>query len=263
MMIATCWTACLGLALAVSPSAQGQAEEAGKREATGKREEAGKREATGKREGHGQHPAGLIGRAMHLLPPAFAEEMDLKPNQREKVSKLEQEFKQHRQALLLRTAMRVAGIIDQERTKHDVEAPFLTICHEVTGGLLEMRKARLAFEKKMLSLFTAEQREQFEDLKELTPREWRIMRREQRRAIAHDGPLMPHECLEHLKLTAEQHKKLKALLDTTQTQFRNLLTEEQRTRLDGLMRGRRQSDNQTGLRNERRERRKEQREERE
>src|SRR4051812_45245222 len=56
--------------------------------------------------------AGLIARILHLIPPAFTEELNLNPEQRKKLHELQQEFRQKRRAILVKTALKVAAIVD-------------------------------------------------------------------------------------------------------------------------------------------------------
>src|SRR4051812_34264878 len=55
---------------------------------------------------------GPIARLLHLMPPAWAEELHLSPEQREKIQQLEDEFKQRRRTLLVQTVRKVSAIIN-------------------------------------------------------------------------------------------------------------------------------------------------------
>jgi Spy/CpxP family protein refolding chaperone len=179
---------------------------------------------------------GLIARMVHLMPPAFAEELDLNPQQEKQIAGLETEFRKKRQEILIQTGFQVFQIIDnlgEEEEKRE-PAPVLAIAHEITGGLLECRRMRAGYEKKMLALLNPEQREQFVDLKEQP-----VFGREAREGREGRGgelhPLSPR-VERSLDLTEEQRKQLAGMRQQWQTQFRNLLTQEQRERWERMTR---------------------------
>src|SRR5262245_23276117 len=94
-----------------------------------------------------QQRFGPIARAVHLMPPAFAAELELTADQRDQIKKLDQEFKGKRRDALTRTAVKVMAIVEgmQEQDDDRELAPVLAICHEITGGLLESRRTRMAY----------------------------------------------------------------------------------------------------------------------
>ena len=172
---------------------------------------------------------GLIARAVHLMPPGFAAALDLTSEQRGQVRKLDQEFKEKRRAALTKTAVKVMEIVESMEEEEDGElAPVLAICHEITGGLLESRRSRMAYEQKMPGLLDDRQKDLFSRLKEMGPREWRQLRL----AGGSEEAELPLNRLEHLQLTEEQKKKLVELRKEMQTRLRDILTEEQKRRLD-------------------------------
>jgi Spy/CpxP family protein refolding chaperone len=181
---------------------------------------------------------GFFARMAHLMPPAFAHELNLDPEQEKQISALETEFRKKRQEILIQTGFQVFAIIDNlgEEEEQREPAPVLAIAHEITGGLLESRRLRAGFEKKMLALLNPEQREQFIDLKEqpLFGRQAREDDRE-RRGGGELHPLSPR-VQRSLDLTDEQRKQLVEMRQQWDTQFRNLLTQEQRERWERLTR---------------------------
>jgi hypothetical protein len=185
-----------------------------------------------------QQRDGLIARAVHLMPSGFAVKLNLTADQRGQIEKLDQEFKAQRREALTKTAFKVMALVESLQEEEDRElAPVLAICHEITGGLLESRRTRMAYEQKMLSFLDEDQKEQFARLKEMGPHE----RRQQR--LAADGGegadfrLIPSsKRLEGLQLTEEQKKKVLELRQEMETRFRNLLTAEQKQHFDGQSR---------------------------
>ena len=178
---------------------------------------------------------GLIARMVHLMPPAFAEHLDLDAQQQKTISGLETEFRKKRQEILIQTGFKVFNIIDNlgEAEEEREPAPVLAIAHEVTGGLLQSRRLRFSFEKKVFAVLSPEQKEEFIDLKEQP-----VLRREAR---GEDDFLKPlsRRLERSLDLTDEQRKQFAQMHEQWQTQFRNLLTQEQRQRWDRMTRTRR------------------------
>jgi hypothetical protein len=110
--------------------------------------------------------SGLLVRLMHLMPPAFAQELNLSAQQQKDVSALDAEFRAKRRDILIQSVIKIWTIIESLSAEDEKRepAPVLAIAHEVTGGLLNMRRTRAAYEQKMLALFSDEQREQFTSL---------------------------------------------------------------------------------------------------
>jgi Spy/CpxP family protein refolding chaperone len=176
---------------------------------------------------------GLLSRAMFLMPPHCAAELKLTAEQRTQVQKLEQDFKAKRMESLMRSAARVMTIVESMEADDEKEeiAPILSICHEVTGGLLEARRTRVVYEKKMLGMLNPDQQAKFVSLKEQRPRD----RREH--ALLKDGKTTFHfyytpEGQERLQLNEEQKQKLSEMQKEMDTRLRSLLTEEQRRVFD-------------------------------
>jgi Spy/CpxP family protein refolding chaperone len=175
---------------------------------------------------------GMIARLLHLMPPAFAEELNLDAEQQQKINGLETEFRKKRQEILVQTGVQVYSIIDKLGEEEDKRepAPVLAIAHEITGGLLQCRRLRAGYEQKMLALLNAQQREDFIDLKEQP-----IARRELRSRGEFWQPLSPR-VERGLQLTEEQRRQLTDLRKQWESQFRNMLTEDQRERWERMAR---------------------------
>lgn len=203
---------------------------------------------------------GLIARVTHLMPPAFAAELNLTAEQQKQVQQMEQEFKQARRALLAKAVMAVASIVEGMESEADASetAPVLAIAHEITGALLEMRHTRITFEKRMLALLSPEQREEFAELKSQRPRERRTAARGQydfKNAEAGPMFILAPEVQQKLGLDNEQKKRLVDLRQELNEKLRGILTQEQSRQYEQWMesrRDRRGSDD----RDEPRERRK-------
>ena len=172
---------------------------------------------------------GLFGRVLHLMPPTFAAELNLTAEQRTQIQKLEQEFKTKRVESLLQTVGRVMAIVESmDGDDHKELAPVLALAHEITGGLLESRRARMGYEKKMVAVLNPEQQAKLAHLKERRPRD----RRDEGAATFH---FYPPQGQERLQLTDEQRRKVDEMQRDIVTRFRSLLTEEQRKIFDEMM----------------------------
>jgi len=169
-----------------------------------------------------------------LVPAALEGRLNLDAAQREKIAKLEAEFKQRRQGIVLMTGLKLKGVLDRLDDPDAVEAmPALTIAGEVTTVLQKLRKARLEFEGKVGELLNDEQRAQLRAWQTRTPREKRAERKGKR--LGGDGPRQPVPDYDReLRLTPEQHKKLAEMERDWEARFRRLLTPEQRRRYDEL-----------------------------
>jgi hypothetical protein len=183
---------------------------------------------------------GLITRIVHLLPSAWAEEMHLDAQQQQQIRKLEQEFDQKRQQILFKTAAHVVGIVQSLQKEEQREAaPVLAIVHDITGGLLDARRIRVAYDKKLLAVLNEEQKEQYLELKERGPeqrRERRLARQAVRGGTVETGPwlLFSTETQRQLHLTPEQKQKLTALRQEMEQKLQDVLTQEQQKRFEEL-----------------------------
>jgi hypothetical protein len=172
---------------------------------------------------------GLIARVIHLMPPGFAPHLNLTQEQQKSIQKLDQEFKEKRRDALTKTVVKVMSIVESMQAEEDEElAPVLAICHEITGGLLESRRTRMAYEQKMLGVLDVQQKQKFARLKEMSPHE----RRQQRLDGSEEAAEPPLKGLERLQLTPEQRKRVAELRQEMEMKLRDLLTEEQRQQLD-------------------------------
>jgi Spy/CpxP family protein refolding chaperone len=180
---------------------------------------------------------GLIARVLNLMPPGYAAELNLTAEQRGQIQKLEQEFKTQRVASLMKTAGKVMAIVEgMDADEGDRElAPILALTHEITGGLLESRRTRLSYEKKMVALLNADQQAKFAHLKELRPRDRRDLAGQAVGGTTFHFYYTP-QGQEKLQLTDEQKRKLGELQKEMENQLRTLLTEEQRRILDAQQR---------------------------
>jgi hypothetical protein len=180
---------------------------------------------------------GLLPRVLHLMPPAFVEPLQLTAEQRDTIQKLDAQFNARRKATLVKAVLSIVGIIESLNAKDgDAEpAPALAIAHEVTGALLDMRRTRVALERKMQAALDPQQREMFLTLKEQGPRH-------HARATAHDRGVQraaffaPAEVQRKLRLTPEQQKKLTQLQREYETRVRGILTTEQQQQFEELVR---------------------------
>jgi Spy/CpxP family protein refolding chaperone len=170
---------------------------------------------------------GVVGRILHLMPPAFTADLRLTEEQRDQIQKLEQEFNSKRLGSLMKTVSRVMAIVDSmDAGEGDKEvAPVLALCHEITGGLLESRRSHMLYEKKMMTLLNADQQAKFTALKEHGPR---LLA--ERQGVTRSLHFYPSQ--EGLQLTDQQKQKVGELQREMETRFRELLTEEQRRHFD-------------------------------
>jgi Spy/CpxP family protein refolding chaperone len=178
---------------------------------------------------------GVIGRVLHLMPPAFAAELKLTTEQQGQIQKLEQEFKAKRVKTLMQTVTRVMAIIESmEADDPDKEtAPVLALGHEITGGLLETRRTRIGYEKKLITLLSAEQQAKFAHLKERRTRGGRELAAHPEGAITSLHFYSP-QGQEKLQLTDDQKRKLNELQRDLEVRLRAFLTDEQRRVFDEM-----------------------------
>jgi hypothetical protein len=169
-----------------------------------------------------------------LIPAHLATELQLSEEQREKIARLEAEFKQRRQGALMMTGLKMKGLFDKLDQADAREAmPVLTIASEVTGALQKMRQTRLEYEKKVLAVLSEDQRVRYLAWRQRSPREKRLERKGKlldRGELRGPLPDLDRE----LQLTPEQHKQLAEMEREWEARFRKLLTEEQRRRYDEL-----------------------------
>jgi hypothetical protein len=167
-----------------------------------------------------------------LLPESLAAELKLNDEQRDKISKLEADFKQRRQGALFMTGLKMKGLFDRlDQDDARAAMPVLTIANEVTGALVKMRQTRLEFEKRVMDVLDEQQRAAYAAWLRRSPRE----KRAERKALRAEMRPLP-DLDKELQLTPEQHRKLAEMEREWEQRFRKLLTEEQRRRYDELMR---------------------------
>jgi Spy/CpxP family protein refolding chaperone len=178
---------------------------------------------------------GLIGRVLHLMPPAFATELKLTTEQQGQIQKLEQEFKEKRRASLMQTVTRVMVIIESMEADDDDKetAPVLALAHEITGGLLETRRSRIGFEKKMMALLNVEQQVKFGHLKDRKSRGMHELAAHTQGANTTLHFYSP-QGQEKLQLTDEQRRKLGELQRDLEVRLRAFLTDDQRRVFDEM-----------------------------
>jgi len=178
---------------------------------------------------------GFLVRVVYLMPPAFEDELRLSDAQRKKIHELQEELRQQRRQVLLKVVMRVRAILASlEEEGKEEPTPVLAIAHEITGGLLEMRRNRVGLEKKMLAVLDAGQREEYAELKARPPQRGR-----RGSAAAAPSSIFSPDVQRRLHLSAEQRRKLADLQHERETKARGLLTEEQQRQYDDLTGGRR------------------------
>ena len=174
---------------------------------------------------------GLIARIRSLIPPAAMKELNLSAEQQTKLSQLEQEFKDHRRNDLGKTAVKVMAMVKDLENEEDEAIPVLAILHEVTGGLIEARKSRIAFDKKVEDLLTPEQKTKWADLRERQAPDRRDFRKSDERA--RDG-LQILQIGQRLKLNPDQVKRIGELRIEIEGKVRAMLNDEQKRMFDEL-----------------------------
>jgi Spy/CpxP family protein refolding chaperone len=183
---------------------------------------------------------GLVTRIVELLPSAYADQLNLDAQQRQKINELEKEYTQKRKQALVLAVAQVVGIVeDLQRADHREDAPVLSIVHEVTGGLLAERRIRVEYERKLLALLNDEQKQHYAELEARGPEERRarrLARQETRGTRAEAGPwaIFSPEMQQKLHLTPEQKHQLSDLHREVEKQLHRVLTEEQQKRYEEL-----------------------------
>lgn len=182
----------------------------------------------------GRERPGLFPRLLHLLPPGYAQELNLSEEQRKQVEKLESSFNAKRQAILMRSVLTLSGILQSLEGKEDQRepAPVLAIAHEVTGALLYMRRERAASEKKLLAILEPEQKQRYHALKERGPRDRDDRLGGRRDEGVRRAGFLSTETQQKLNLTPEQRKKLQELRKEFEGRARGILTTEQQQQLE-------------------------------
>lgn len=110
---------------------------------------------------------GLVARIRYLVPPGVAEELNLSTEQARQVKQLEKEYRQQWRETMLKAVLKIVIIIENSGSDDEScePAPVLAIAHEVTGTLLQLRRARVGFERKVLAVLNTEQKEKYRKLK--------------------------------------------------------------------------------------------------
>ena len=182
---------------------------------------------------------GMFARMTHLLPPGSDIELNLTAEQHKHVQTMEAQFKDKRRAALIKAALNITNIVKSLEAEDDKRepAPVLAIAHEVTGALLEMRRTRVVYERKVLALLDAGQQERFHTLKEARPGDRREPRERRPSDAPKAGGLHGPDLKERLNLTPVQQKQLADLHRDFEGRLRGILTPEQQQRLDCLSGG--------------------------
>lgn len=112
-------------------------------------------------------PHGLGTTIWYLVPPEIIPDLKLTSEQARQVRQLEKEFTQQRRETMLRAVLKIVFIVENSGTEDEgaEPAPVLAVAHEVTGALLQLERARVGFEKKVLALLDMEQKETYRKLK--------------------------------------------------------------------------------------------------
>jgi Spy/CpxP family protein refolding chaperone len=173
---------------------------------------------------------GLLARFTRLAPAGCADDLNLDEAQRQRLRQLEQECQQKTRAALTQTAFKVYGVIkSMERHDETAEpAPGLAIAHEIVGGILEARRARVRAERQLLTALNPDQKEQFVALKDERPRDRRV--RDDGDGVALTSRLAQRR----LKLDDEQVRKIEAIHAEADAKVREVLTEEQLKRYEQM-----------------------------
>lgn len=210
MSLQRMWVLMLGFGLVIAP-AIGPAQEKGKGEKS-----------------KGEKGDSLLGRVIYLVPPTMAKELNLSEEQRREILKLEGSFRSKRTESMVGSVSRVMSIIDSLDDEDDNKepTPVLALCHEITGGLLEARRLRLAYEKKANALLNPEQQRRFAQLRD---RNGQLFPRSDGKTTFHFYP--PHDA-DRLQLNDQQKQRLQELHREMEAKFRELLNEQQRKILD-------------------------------
>lgn len=180
----------------------------------------------------GQFPAA----AVDLLPADLDEKLALSTEQKEKLARLRDDVRARQKAVLdkLRDAMQQAR---QNKDRDKLREQFQAFRQEA-------EKLRGEVEAKLKELLSDEQKKKFEELKKNLPqatgRPFGLFARPgfPQRAAA-PGQLLPPELQERLGLTAEQKEKIANLQKEAETKLRDVLTDEQKKKLDELKEQRR------------------------
>jgi hypothetical protein len=105
-----------------------------------------------------------------LVPAPLAEALKLDAEQRKKVDDLEQMFQKERKAAMALTMLKVKVILD--RIENDEEpAPALAIASAVTSAMLDLKRSRAGYEKKVMEVLSEDQKRQFAAWKKLRPKD--------------------------------------------------------------------------------------------
>src|SRR5262245_56187833 len=128
-----------------------------------------------------------------LVPPALAAELKLSEQQRTKVDALEKEFQTQHKTAMMMTMLKVKTIMDKVE-RDEESAPALAIASAVTSSLLELKRTRANYEKKLLEMLDQEQQQKF--------RAWQKLKPKEKRAEAVVAPHNTQLAVEMYRLTA-------------------------------------------------------------
>jgi Spy/CpxP family protein refolding chaperone len=115
-----------------------------------------------------------------LLPARIAEKLQLSKEQQQKVEALEREFKSKREWGMMQTMLKMKSVLDTAEKDGDKAAAALAVTNAITGTLLDMRRTRTSYEKKLLGLLNDEQKKTFQEMKKEGRRQERRERRRER-----------------------------------------------------------------------------------
>jgi Spy/CpxP family protein refolding chaperone len=169
----------------------------------------------------------LPGAALDLLPADLDEKLALSTEQKEKLARLREEVRARQKAVLekLRDAMQQAR---QNKDRDKLREQFQAFRQEA-------EKLRDEVQAKLKELLSDEQKKKFEELKKSLPQAGeRPFGRFGFPQRAAPGQLLPPELQERLGLTAEQKEKIAKLQQETEAKLRDVLTDEQKKKLDEL-----------------------------
>lgn len=178
---------------------------------------------------------GLFARVIWLVPEPTLEKLNLTDEQKQKIQEIDQEFQSKRQESLTKAAFKLYGMVNAPDDGPQEPAPALAITHEITGGLLETRRIRAAYEQKFVAVLNENQRAEYQRLKALTPRERREARNVREKDMRENLLLFMRPVQDQLGLDEEQIKRIDAIESDTQTRLRTVLTDEQRAKYEKLI----------------------------
>jgi Spy/CpxP family protein refolding chaperone len=105
-----------------------------------------------------------------LIPAPLVDDLKLDAEQKKKIDELEAEFRSKRSAAMMMAMLKIKTLMD--KIERDEEpAPALAITSAITNQMLDLKRNRTTYEKKVSEVLTDEQRRKWEAWKKLKPKE--------------------------------------------------------------------------------------------